>query len=180
GAGRACPPRRTTSACSARRPRMRGRRRSGRWRARGVAPSRRGNARFRPPPPRARSEPPAARRRVGPSNPRRRAAGYPSRSPRKLTSSKPGAGVDGRVDRMRTNYLAETVGLDITHRQGSLDSEPEVTSVSERKVRTWPIPVGRGLPERPEAPAPAVVPRSEEHTSELQSRENLVCRLLLE
>src|SRR5436309_7769457 len=27
---------------------------------------------------------------------------------------------------------------------------------------------------------PALVPRSEEHTSELQSRENLVCRLLLE
>src|SRR5690606_41187924 len=27
---------------------------------------------------------------------------------------------------------------------------------------------------------PSVVPRSEEHTSELQSRENLVCRLLLE
>src|SRR5690606_41798946 len=33
-----------------------------------------------------------------------------------------------------------------------------------------------------EGPAPAVVDvdRSEEHTSELQSRENLVCRLLLE
>src|SRR5215475_15615307 len=30
----------------------------------------------------------------------------------------------------------------------------------------------------PESPGPA--PRSEEHTSELQSRENLVCRLLLE
>src|SRR6266511_1024181 len=29
-------------------------------------------------------------------------------------------------------------------------------------------------------PAGAVRPRSEEHTSELQSRENLVCRLLLE
>src|SRR5690606_41016548 len=28
--------------------------------------------------------------------------------------------------------------------------------------------------------APAAAPRSEEHTSELQSRENLVCRLLLE
>src|SRR5436309_11446520 len=27
---------------------------------------------------------------------------------------------------------------------------------------------------------PSVSPRSEEHTSELQSRENLVCRLLLE
>src|SRR6266511_1373057 len=29
-------------------------------------------------------------------------------------------------------------------------------------------------------PSPALVGRSEEHTSELQSRENLVCRLLLE
>src|SRR5690606_41308968 len=27
---------------------------------------------------------------------------------------------------------------------------------------------------------PSITPRSEEHTSELQSRENLVCRLLLE
>src|SRR5690606_41631373 len=31
-----------------------------------------------------------------------------------------------------------------------------------------------------ERPAPVLVGRSEEHTSELQSRENLVCRLLLE
>src|SRR5690606_39996382 len=29
-------------------------------------------------------------------------------------------------------------------------------------------------------PSPGIVDRSEEHTSELQSRENLVCRLLLE
>src|SRR5690606_39584508 len=29
-------------------------------------------------------------------------------------------------------------------------------------------------------PMPFSIPRSEEHTSELQSRENLVCRLLLE
>src|SRR2546430_7074779 len=29
-------------------------------------------------------------------------------------------------------------------------------------------------------PSPAVSPRSEEHTSELQSQSNLVCRLLLE
>src|SRR5690606_41883550 len=29
-------------------------------------------------------------------------------------------------------------------------------------------------------PRPPATPRSEEHTSELQSRENLVCRLLLE
>src|SRR5690606_41354575 len=33
---------------------------------------------------------------------------------------------------------------------------------------------------RPALPAPRTPARSEEHTSELQSRENLVCRLLLE
>src|SRR5690606_16733301 len=33
---------------------------------------------------------------------------------------------------------------------------------------------------RPQRPCANGVPRSEEHTSELQSRENLVCRLLLE
>src|SRR5438477_5717846 len=37
---------------------------------------------------------------------------------------------------------------------------------------------GRGGAGRPGSPAPA--PRSEEHTSELQSHVNLVCRLLLE
>src|SRR5690606_40073987 len=45
--------------------------------------------------------------------------------------------------------------------------------------------VGRPTPPPPPpAPAPPAKPkaweRSEEHTSELQSRENLVCRLLLE
>src|SRR5690606_39688543 len=44
---------------------------------------------------------------------------------------------------------------------------------------------GRGVYPRPERPLPVWIavggtPRSEEHTSELQSRENLVCRLLLE
>src|SRR5690606_40048862 len=40
------------------------------------------------------------------------------------------------------------------------------------------LPIATGL--RTEAGAAVTVPRSEEHTSELQSRENLVCRLLLE
>src|SRR5690606_40204931 len=45
---------------------------------------------------------------------------------------------------------------------------PSVTSTATA-VRTWP------------SPSPAVRhARSEEHTSELQSRENLVCRLLLD
>src|SRR3712207_8995273 len=35
-------------------------------------------------------------------------------------------------------------------------------------------------PARPEASSPALRARSEEHTSELQSRQYLVCRLLLE
>src|SRR5690606_40245461 len=54
-----------------------------------------------------------------------------------------------------------------------------------------PFPTVRAKPWRtapPECPRPparrrkiaATDPRSEEHTSELQSRENLVCRLLLE
>src|SRR3712207_8969259 len=39
--------------------------------------------------------------------------------------------------------------------------------------------VGRGMP-RTRAHAYRIAPRSEEHTSELQSRQYLVCRLLLE
>src|SRR5690606_41859475 len=40
--------------------------------------------------------------------------------------------------------------------------------------------VGARSPPRPTDGQPAEAARSEEHTSELQSRENLVCRLLLE
>src|SRR2546427_2823549 len=42
-------------------------------------------------------------------------------------------------------------------------------------------PIGRARsPHSSPRPGPRVVPRSEEHTSELQSQSNLVCRLLLE
>src|SRR5690349_25120630 len=37
-----------------------------------------------------------------------------------------------------------------------------------------------GRPARGTSPGPGNTPRSEEHTSELQSRRDLVCRLLLE
>src|SRR5438270_3122737 len=50
---------------------------------------------------------------------------------------------------------------------------------SRRKIREWTL----GLEERPhlfQEPGPACRIRSEEHTSELQSQSNLVCRLLLE
>src|SRR3712207_8860795 len=43
------------------------------------------------------------------------------------------------------------------------------------------LPAARGLPTARDRHQPRVcVPRSEEHTSELQSRQYLVCRLLLE
>src|SRR5258707_1713576 len=49
--------------------------------------------------------------------------------------------------------------------------------------RAWPLrpgPVGAGARHWRCAPAPTGPGRSEEHTSELQSRQYLVCRLLLE
>src|SRR3712207_8224434 len=55
------------------------------------------------------------------------------------------------------------------------------------RPREWPAasarPARRSFPPPPPAPAaapPPRSPRSEEHTSELQSRQYLVCRLLLE
>src|SRR5690606_41612879 len=68
------------------------------------------------------------------------------------------------------------------------------TSASPGPSRTGRLPAGSSSsspPTRTPSPAPrrwasvrrtpsASSPRSEEHTSELQSRENLVCRLLLE
>src|SRR5579871_7041018 len=49
-------------------------------------------------------------------------------------------------------------------------------------IPPWPPPAGRERrPQRPSRPgAPSDPARSEEHTSELQSRRDLVCRLLLE
>src|SRR5690606_41256578 len=47
----------------------------------------------------------------------------------------------------------------------------------QRLKNSWPGPVTWLVPDNGRAPTWI---RSEEHTSELQSRENLVCRLLLE
>src|SRR5690606_40326121 len=50
-----------------------------------------------------------------------------------------------------------------------------------RRTPTGPRPARRSTPHQraPARPAAGGTRRSEEHTSELQSRENLVCRLLL-
>src|SRR5690606_40411286 len=63
---------------------------------------------------------------------------------------------------------------------GGADSGPLSVADSPSTGTPAPSPApGTTTPPAP-APAPAPEPRSEEHTSELQSRENLVCRLLLE
>src|SRR2546430_7564140 len=47
-------------------------------------------------------------------------------------------------------------------------------------VSVTPIRPNSSRDRSPESPTAALFPRSEEHTSELQSQSNLVCRLLLE
>src|SRR5689334_23577919 len=59
-------------------------------------------------------------------------------------------------------------------------TSPSTTATSSTPARCWPA--SRARPPRPRT-SPAVYPaspRSEEHTSELQSQFHLVCRLLLE
>src|SRR5207302_6905065 len=58
------------------------------------------------------------------------------------------------------------------------DSSSASPTPTSRSWRTSSTAFANGARRR--SPAGAVRERSEEHTSELQSRENLVCRLLLE
>src|SRR3712207_7082311 len=55
-------------------------------------------------------------------------------------------------------------------------TEPGPQQPGPQLVPLAALRVGQGEPEE----GPGAVPRSEEHTSELQSRQYLVCRLLLE
>src|SRR5690606_41163497 len=59
---------------------------------------------------------------------------------------------------------------------------PATTPARSDPMRATPVPASKRLarPMTPDARSSAWPERSEEHTSELQSRENLVCRLLLE
>src|SRR3712207_7176411 len=57
---------------------------------------------------------------------------------------------------------------------------PYTTLFRSRRRRRTPRPRRRASPPRAASAASATSVRSEEHTSELQSRQYLVCRLLLE
>src|SRR2546427_5815769 len=69
------------------------------------------------------------------------------------------------------------------------DALPISASASRNRSRSWPAEAGasrvaatcrRGSTDDGILHSPSRVARSEEHTSELQSQSNLVCRLLLE
>src|SRR3712207_8960731 len=60
-----------------------------------------------------------------------------------------------------------------------LERQPAGGGVRGNRHLLRPLPPGRPRPD-PRLPAAAGYHRSEEHTSELQSRQYLVCRLLLE
>src|SRR5258708_12138096 len=59
----------------------------------------------------------------------------------------------------------------------SLHDALPICQPTSASVARWACSCGRAPPA---APGPRSVPRSEEHTSELQSPDHLVCRLLLE
>src|SRR5690606_41057791 len=65
------------------------------------------------------------------------------------------------------------------HRQADTGFPGRARRLGRPRARSdlHPRPAARGLDA---GRADSLLPRSEEHTSELQSRENLVCRLLLE
>src|SRR5438067_5640784 len=57
---------------------------------------------------------------------------------------------------------------------------PYTTRFRSLRVRLYGIHAAGGPPRHPDREVPDLGARSEEHTSELQSRFDLVCRLLLE
>src|SRR5690606_41586035 len=74
----------------------------------------------------------------------------------------------------------ETKDLSLVHSMISLGScTMKLNATAEMIPVTWPE-IGAIHPFAPVEQTKGYKARSEEHTSELQSRENLVCRLLLE
>src|SRR5207253_11277307 len=79
-------------------------------------------------------------------------------------------------DPFRAQPLAPDTGIDL-HQESC---EPAPCARDSHYKDELHRPVGQQVPASSVLAPPALVPRSEEHTSELQSRGHLVCRLLLE
>src|SRR6266511_2163258 len=96
----------------------------------------------------------------------------------------------GRIGEARDGPFFVLVGLEDREELGdrehvchlSVGTEADLSMGTEELQPPPDLPRPRDVPPRPEdlTEAVRVGIRSEEHTSELQSRENLVCRLLLE
>src|SRR6266496_1685064 len=89
---------------------------------------------------------------------------------------------DGAVLPHATPDEVDDLGLEIL-RHPRVDPEPHVVPLVADRAQLldpWPARVRAEDPQRREVAGDLVEERSEEHTSELQSRRELVCRLLLE
>src|SRR3712207_8930800 len=104
---------------------------------------------------------PGPRTQISPSSP----AGIRSPVSDRMATSACGSGLPTEPGRSAPGYAAETTAL------ASVQPYPSKISAPSRREASCRSAMDSGAP--PE-------PRSEEHTSELQSRQYLVCRLLLE
>src|SRR5206468_11741845 len=80
-------------------------------------------------------------------------------------------------------YLADLVGINRRHGDGVLDGAADLPLIRFHPIRLYPeIAAFQRIARRFYVASPdhGLHVRSEEHTSELQSRSDLVCRLLLE
>src|SRR3712207_7312997 len=77
--------------------------------------------------------------------------------------------------RSSTNAMNVTGKLSVTHNEQPMDLDPNAAGVQTARLVT--LQPGRNVVR---VQVPPLSGRSEEHTSELQSRQYLVCRLLLE
>src|SRR2546430_12588197 len=83
----------------------------------------------------------------------------------------------GKLRALAARGLEVTVGVPQRWRETVLGLTLEVAWERQNGVEVFPLPVRHHGDPAGETPRR---PRSEEHTSELQSQSNLVCRLLLE
>src|SRR2546430_4109374 len=82
-----------------------------------------------------------------------------------------------RHTRFDCDWSSDVCSSDLT----ALGSSVAHPAIKARQQKMTVLMTTGPCPNQPAAPrAPATLARSEEHTSELQSQSNLVCRLLLE
>src|SRR3712207_8049711 len=91
---------------------------------------------------------------------------------------------DTATTEIYTLSLHDALPISAASRNSSTVRTPSARPISSARFgvspRKRPRPTSSGSTSRSSSFSSAISPRSEEHTSELQSRQYLVCRLLLE